>query len=187
MCRFRMKISSRNIEIFRSKTLVSAGCWIWTGRKNDQGYGKLSIANRTEKAHRVSYVIHKGEIPSGLCVCHSCDNPSCVNPEHLWLGTQRENIYDCISKNRDNSSGLTAHGCKGMTCGEMHGHHKLTGKQVIEILAASKNGESNVSISRRYPVGRQAIYKITKHLRWGCIDNEFPLPVTQPTVGCSEP
>lgn len=78
-------------------------CWIWNGAKNRKGYGKLSFrGNKTDTAHRVSYKLFNGDIGDKL-VCHSCDVPACVNPDHLWLGTHMENMLDMVEKERQSS------------------------------------------------------------------------------------
>lgn len=83
------------------------GCWIWIGGKTSDGYGKFYLNGIKRRAHRVAWVIRNGQIPEGLNVLHNCDNPSCVNPDHLFLGTQIDNIIDMVSKgrNRDRSVG----------------------------------------------------------------------------------
>lgn len=76
-------------------------CWLWTGAVNSAGYGNIrDDENRTVKAHRASWTLNVGEIPPDKIVCHHCDNPLCVNPEHLFLGTFQDNTSDCISKGR---------------------------------------------------------------------------------------
>jgi hypothetical protein len=79
------------------------GCWIFVGSRNAQGYGMLWSSGKLEKAHRVSWQLYCGPIPNGLLVLHDCpcgDNPTCVNPDHLWLGTQKENVADTWRKGR---------------------------------------------------------------------------------------
>jgi len=95
---------------FLEKVEIKEGCWDWNGSTDKNGYAQLNGHNGKRfvpvKAHRLSYQIHKGEIPEGLCVCHTCDNPKCTNPEHLWLGTPKENTQDMLRKNRQRGSKL---------------------------------------------------------------------------------
>lgn len=84
-----------------------SGCIEWIGGKDPNGYGRFSLSGKGDYAHRASYEIFKGPIPTGLCVCHKCDNPRCVNPDHLWLGTQTENIKDRDAKGRHKKRSTT--------------------------------------------------------------------------------
>lgn len=96
-------------------------CWIWTTRKDKNGYGDFWISGKNQKAHRVSYQFSTGKSPVGMCVCHKCDNPSCVRPSHLFLGTVADNNADMLAKDKYRR-------------GESHGRAKLTTSQVIEMI-----------------------------------------------------
>jgi hypothetical protein len=78
------------------------GCWIWTGFMNYSGYGMATVHQKAMRAHRYSWIIHKGDIPKGMCVLHKCDNRGCVNPSHLWIGSHADNMRDMCRKGRQN-------------------------------------------------------------------------------------
>ena len=90
----------RPVSRFWANVQKTNGCWEWTGGKHAPGYGRLFVATKEMRAHRFSWLIHNGRIPDGLFVCHKCDNPNCVNPEHLFLGTHQDNMDDMVAKGR---------------------------------------------------------------------------------------
>ncbi len=79
---------------------TASGCMEWVGRTVELGYGRVSWKRKSYFAHRIAWTLHNGPIPRGLFVCHKCDNPPCCNPEHLFIGTPKDNQVDCISKGR---------------------------------------------------------------------------------------
>ena len=90
------------LERLLSKIVIDSvtDCWVWQGGKQNIGYGLMRDAGKMRTVHRVSYEEHIGKIPIGLCVLHTCDNPLCCNPNHLWLGTLKQNTHDMMSKGR---------------------------------------------------------------------------------------
>ncbi len=103
-------------------------CWDWTGCTDKHGYGYLNVGNRrTERAYRISYELHRGPIPFGLSVCHRCDHPNCVNPAHLFVGTQQDNMGDMIAKGRNSPPP------RNDVRGEKHGQATFTDREVIAL------------------------------------------------------
>lgn len=129
------------------------GCWLWTASKDKDGYGSLSTDRGIEKAHRLSWRLHFGGIPKNMCVCHKCDNPSCVNPQHLFLGTNLDNVADRTNKDR---------GVRGSSCHTS----KLTDVQIIEIRRRYANGEKQITLAKEFGVVKQAISAIITRSVW---------------------
>lgn len=131
-------------------------CWMWRGRIEKRSkYGKFDVNEVDSYAHRVMWEIVYGPIPKGLFVCHQCDNPPCVRPDHLFLGTPRDNSVDRTNKGRTRGP-----------VGELNGMAKLTEFQVREILVGLTNGRKVTEIAKTYKVGSSAISEIKAGKRW---------------------
>lgn len=136
------------------------GCWVWSATCFQFGHGRVKIKSKDLKAHRVSWEYHKGPIPDGMFVLHTCDNPPCINPEHLFLGTQLENMRDMHSKNRNVSS-----------LGEKHGRSKLTEVEVKQIKNMLLEGRySHREIGEGFGVTGAAITQIAIGNNWRDVD-----------------
>jgi hypothetical protein len=98
--KFYGKMSIMYIDRFFEKVDKTDDCWNWLASKKWDGYGQVKFEGSMQTAHRTSWILHNGPVPEKLCVLHKCDNPGCVNPEHLFLGTQRDNVHDAIKKGR---------------------------------------------------------------------------------------
>ncbi len=141
---------------FWSRVQKSDGCWLWLGTLV-KGYGQTSMHGKVVKAHRASYVLAFGEIPGGLCVCHTCDVPACVRPDHLFLGTQGDNAKDKVLKGRSMR-------------GERGSHAKLTEKAVYYIRASFAKGEDALCLAKRFGVTRETVYHIVNGRTWKHLD-----------------
>lgn len=95
-----MELTNKELTRFWAKVEKRASCWTWTGATKQGGYGKVTLRQTQWLASRLSWVIHHGSIPDGMDICHHCDNPTCVNPKHLFLGTRRDNMQDAKRKGR---------------------------------------------------------------------------------------
>jgi hypothetical protein len=133
-------------------------CWVWFGGKMRKGYGEIALGGRGTphiSAHRLAWILHNGPIPKGMLVCHHCDNPPCVNPEHLFLGTYSDNMMDLEKK------GLSNH-----PKGEDN-HAKLSEEQVQEIRRKYvPNVVTMLQLGKEYGVADETIRKIILRKKW---------------------
>ena len=135
-------------------TIAPNGCWEWNKRPDIHGYGDLDWRGKRYKAHRFSYEKHFGPIPDGARICHKCDNPKCVNPDHLFAGTQKENIRDCVEKGRN---------CRG----EKQGRSKLKEADVLFIREQCKNRTtSHKDLAKLFNVHPFHISAIHRRVFW---------------------
>ena len=141
------------IERFVSFVNPTSGCWNWTGGKTSRGYGNFWLNGKTVAAHRFSYEQHHGEIPDGMFVCHSCDNPSCVNPEHLFLGTPADNTADMVAKGRK-------------VIGPPGKRAKLTEVDVSEIRHLVSSGMTQRAVAKDYGVDPSTVSYIITNKTW---------------------
>lgn len=153
----RSSEDTRAILRARSTPDPNTGCWRWSGRTDAGGYGVFywgPNGRAHRRAHRVSYAAFVGD-PGDLHVCHRCDNPGCVNPEHLWLGTAKDNHRDKVAKGRSNPR-----------CGEQHPSVKLSKADALAIRARCAAGESQREVARSFKVSQPAVSYIVRHLTW---------------------
>lgn len=135
------------VERFWSKVDKSVDCWLWTCHRTLDGYGTINIDGKMILAHRYSYELHNGPIPEDMCVCHKCDNPACVNPAHLFLGTHADNMQDKTAKGRNDS--------------------KLTEAQVREIRRRyAQEGTTQEELAAEYGIDRANVGYIVRRDTW---------------------
>jgi hypothetical protein len=148
MARPRIPLPTR----FWANVQKTANCWLWTGSMTQGGYGRIFNAQKgvTQYAHRIAWELHFGTIPTGLLVCHHCDNPRCVRPDHLFLGTIRDNAYDMVAKRRYS-----------------RGPAKLAEVDVLTIRARYVIGDIIYkTLADQYGVSRTTIGKIIRREKW---------------------
>lgn len=153
------------------KRVVQApdACWTWTGHCNENGYGLLWVRRSRGKygwlkAHRYSYLLHHQTLPNDLFVCHSCDNPPCVNPAHLFLGTQTDNMGDAARKGRMPSR-LSPERLKNRLRGRANPRNKLSPEAAWEIRTSTGRG-SMAAMVRKHSVSFGLVWQIRNGLAW---------------------
>ena len=133
-------------------------CWVWVGCVEADGYGRVHVGGKGVLAHRQSWLMSRGTIPDGLCVLHHCDNPPCVNPDHLFLGTPGDNAADRAAKGRNGATGAP---------GERHGFANLTDDAVRTIRADCASGlQTHREIAARFGVSRSVVSTISANKAW---------------------
>lgn len=137
-------------------------CWPWTGGVlKSGGYGQMNINHKMWRCHRLSWIIANGPIPDGMTVCHKCDNPPCVNPSHLWLGTHQDNTTDMIQKGREKHPS-----------GEAHNSSKLTEANVYSLKKLWITGEfPKAHLGRIFNIDRGHVGMIIKGTLWKTVPN----------------
>ncbi len=150
MMRHRVKsVLLRLLE--KAEVNPETGCWDWTACKVWGGYGRINVAGKAKLAHRISYELHRGPVRDDLQVCHTCDNRGCINPEHLFVGTNMDNVADKMEKGRQSR-------------GSTHGPAKLTESDVIAIRAAE--GFLHRELADRFGVDKTTISHIRARRFW---------------------
>lgn len=174
-----IKLTQLNLRNFWSKvnkdgstmSHMDSPCWEWTASKTGRGYGHFGITRKLFLAHRVAWTIANGPIPLGLLACHHCDNPSCVNPAHLFLGTNLDNCQDKERKGRGNPARGDTNGShtkpERRPRGEVHGKSKLSDAKVIQIrVAYAAGGVTLRQLSSQFGVHFSAIGRIIRREMW---------------------
>jgi len=158
-----MQISEKHLQNFWNKVEVGSedSCWNWQACKTLDNYGLIKINGKMWRAHRVSWIIaNEQDVPKGMLVCHHCDNPSCVNPSHLFLGTHADNMRD------KNEKGRCAH-----NRGEKGGGAKLTKEEVVEIFYDT---DTQAKIAKKHGIAQSMVHFIKTHKRWSHITKLLP-------------
>jgi len=137
-------------------------CWNWIGGTTGRGYGHFYDGTKEMLAHRFSYILSHGSIPDGLYICHTCDHPLCVNPNHLFAGTQKDNLKDASMKGRQLRPNPAT--------GENNGNSKLTKENVKKIKSLlNQTGFTLTEIGDTFGVGHSTISAIKKGIIWGYV------------------
>lgn len=159
---------STTFQRWADKVRVGDGCWEWTASTYPPyGYGMFSVQTsdgkwRPVRAHRASYELFVGDIPEGMFVCHSCDNPGCVKPSHLFIGSHEDNMADMFAKGRSKRGRP-----QPSVWGEQGPGHKLTEGEVLAITARLDAGESQQAIADDIGMGQSQISRIHRGKSWG--------------------
>jgi len=158
----KQKLARLKINFNKHVIQKEDGCWDWKNCIMNNGYTTIYFGEKLLLGHRASWMLHHGKIPDGLFVLHKCDNRKCTNPEHLFLGTAKDNVHDMIKKGRKKQSpGLS---------GEKNPTSKLTHNEVCEIRRLLDSSCTQSSLARKFHVTRSAIWCIKNNKCWRSVD-----------------
>src|ERR1035437_3049169 len=155
---YKRPITKERFWLYVKKSFLKNGCWLWQASCFSEGYGKSWWGGKDIGAHVASWIIHFGPIPEGMFVLHHCDVRHCVNPNHLWLGTNQDNVNDMVQKRR----------CIRVK-GSQHGQAKLTESIVRICRVLSCNGKKRgtvIPLAKKYSVSSDAIWLAVKGITW---------------------
>lgn len=162
----------------------ASGCWEWTGARFPFGHGRCTHFGRTMGTHRVAWLLFRGGIPTGKCVLHKCDNPPCVNPDHLYIGTKADNVRDAETRGRARHPAGDANGSRtkphrrahgerngsvthpGIRKGARNGRAKLSGGDVQNIRMSYAAGARQTDLAETYGVSQSTISSIVRLETW---------------------
>lgn len=147
------------MDRFWDKVDKTGDCWLWVGATSGGGYGNITINKEQFSTHRLSYEMHYGAIPNGKFVCHKCDTPNCVNPDHLFIGSPLKNMQDKMQKGRHVPPS-----------GEINGGSKLIEEDVRRIREARLFGASQKDLAKIYNVLPNAISRVVNRKRWAHVE-----------------
>lgn len=156
-------MDAKSVARFWAKVDKSAGpdaCWLWKAGKNADGYGDF-WDGRTRAAHRVAWLIEHGSEAGAACVCHRCDNPPCVNPAHLFLGTHADNVADKVAKGRASGGSLR---------GEGNGRAKLDASKVVALLSDRAEGASYAVLGAKYGISKSQVFSVVSGRSWSWLE-----------------
>ena len=146
---------------FFSKVDKTESCWVWSSYKTKEGYGRIQAFGKPMYSHRISWLIHFGKIPNGKEVCHRCDNPSCVNPKHLFIGTHKDNMQDMFKKGRRKEN---------QRRGERHWKSNLKEKDILRIRNLYSQGDISMkNIGLLFSIKPNTVFYIVHRKNWSHI------------------